>query len=84
MSYDSGTVRWYSGNTGFRLNFANGYAISIIPVARADALLEVAVMYGDEFADDLDPEYFIPEYYTPIEIGDIINKVRDLPAKETT
>jgi len=79
MSYDSGTVRWYSGNTGVRLNFANGYAISIIPVARVDALLEVAVMYGDEFADDLDPEY-----YTPIEIGDIINKVRDLPAKETT
>ena len=78
MSYDSGTVRWYSGNTGVRLNFANGYAISIIPVARADALLEVAVMYGDEFADDSDPEY-----YTPIEIGDIINKVRDLPAKET-
>jgi len=79
MIYDSGTVRWYSGNTGFRLNFANGYAISIIPVARADALLEVAVMYGDEFADDLDPEY-----YTPIEIGDVINRVRDLPAKETT
>jgi len=79
MSYDSGTVRWYSGNTGVRLNFANGYAISIIPVARADALLEVAVMCGDEFADDSDPEY-----YTPIEIGDIINKVRDLPAKETT
>lgn len=77
MSYDTGTVRWYANNTGLRLSFANGYAVSIIPVARADALLEVAVMYGDEIADDLDPEY-----YTPIEIGDIINKVRDLPAKE--
>lgn len=83
MVYASGTVRWYSGNTGVRLNFGNGYSISIIPVPRADGLLEVllevAVMYGDEFADDSDPEY-----YTPIEIGDIINKVRDLPAKETT
>ena len=77
MSYDTGAVRWYANNTGLRLSFANGYAVSIIPVARADALLEVAVMYGDEFADDLDPEY-----YTPIEIGDIINKVRDRPAKE--
>ena len=77
MRYASGTVRWYSNNTGLRLSFANGYAVSIIPVARADALLEVAVMYGDGFADDSDPEYF-----TPIEIGDIINKVRDRPAKE--
>ena len=75
--YDTGTVRWYQNNTGFRLSFENGYSVSIIPVARADALLEVAVMYGDEFADDSDPEY-----YTPIEIGDIINKVRDRPAKE--
>lgn len=75
MSYDTGTVRWY--DMGLRLSFANGYSVSIIRVAWADDLLEVAVMYGDEFVHEADPEY-----YTPIEIGDIINKVRDLPAKE--
>lgn len=74
--YSSGTIVWYQGHPGVRLCFPNGYAISIIS-GRNKALLEVVVMYGDEFADDSDPEF-----YTPIEIGDIINKVRDLPAKE--
>jgi hypothetical protein len=79
MTNPNYNVQWYADGTdgGLRLTFPNGYSLSIIPHFYNKDMLETAVLVGDEFSD---PENQV-SYCFPSELGDLINKVRDLPAR---
>ncbi|MBU6174789.1 MAG: hypothetical protein KGQ60_13350 [Planctomycetes bacterium] len=86
MTNPNDNVQWYDITHGVRLHFPNGYSLSIIPGYNGDTL-EVAVMAGEEFVNelpgipDIDPRDLPVKYCTPSFLGDYISKVRDLPAR---
>lgn len=83
MTNPNDNVQWSDITYGLRLTFPNGYSLSIIPGYNGD-VLEVAVMAGEEFVNELpgiDPNDLPVTYCTPSFLGDYISRVRDLPAR---